>query len=83
MATQLPDPNVITLAEAAVLLRVSESEAYRMARAGDFPGVIEATRRSGSPRRWLVSVPKFNLEVHGTTNPGGSRSRGHLKAVGE
>jgi hypothetical protein len=66
-ATRLPDPNVIPLSEAAVLLHVSESEAYRMARAGDFPGIIERTRRSGSPRRWLVSVPKFNAEVHGTT----------------
>jgi hypothetical protein len=67
MATQLRDPNVITLAEAAVKLGVSESEAYRMARAGDFPGLISRVRQSGSPRRFLVSVPRFNQEVHGTT----------------
>ena len=81
MATQLRDPNVITLAEAAVKFGVSVSEAYRMARAGDFPGVILATRRSGSPRRWLVSVPRFNEEVHGTRNPDGGGRRAQLKAV--
>lgn len=66
-AIRAADPNVITLEAAAKLYGVSEDTARRMARAGDFPGLITTTRRSGAKRRWMVSVPRFNQEIHGTT----------------
>lgn len=58
-------PDVISLAEAARRLGVSYVTARRMAAKGDFPGLISATRASGTRRPHLVSVPRFEAIVHG------------------
>jgi hypothetical protein len=60
-------PQVVPLAVAAKWLGVSRATAHRMAEAGDFPGLVERTRRSGATRRWLVSRVLFEREVHGKT----------------
>lgn len=46
-------PDLLTLAQAAVLLGVSERTAERLARRGDFPG--DAAVKVGS--RWRVARP--------------------------
>jgi hypothetical protein len=60
--TRLRDPNVISLEEAAVLRGVSVKTAYRLARAGRFPGLLP--REKGE--HYKVSRPRFMREVHGT-----------------
>ena len=60
-----PDPNVVSLQTAAGWLGYGRSQAYRLAQSGEFPGLI-VLRKTGKRRKWLVSVPRFEQEVHGS-----------------
>lgn len=59
MADRLPDDDLMSLEQAAPMLRVSRSMAYRLAARGEFPGAMKVGRL------WRVSVPKFRRIVHG------------------
>lgn len=62
------DPNLVSLAEAARLLGVSESTARRLAVAGELPGAIKVARY------WRVSLPRMRRELHGEDAPPGPES---------
>jgi hypothetical protein len=63
------DPDIVPLSVAAEWLGVSQWTALRMAEKGDFPGLIDRVRTSGTRRLWKVSVPRFHQEIHGRWDP--------------
>lgn len=52
-------PDVQSIEWAAERLHIGVSTAYRLAAAGELPGVFKAGAQ------WRVSVPRFEREVHG------------------
>lgn len=55
------DPNLLTIPAAAARLGISAKTAYRLARAGTFPG--GAALKVGVS--WRISVPRLDRYLHG------------------
>lgn len=53
------DPHVVSVPDAAKLLGISKDLAYDLARRGELPGAFQLGRR------WLVSLIKLRVAVHG------------------
>lgn len=56
---RLPDPDIVTLEEAAPLIHVGRTTAFQLAKRGEFPGAMKIGGR------WKVSLPKLRRIVHG------------------
>ena len=59
LTTTAPDPDLISIPEAARRLDMHADSLYRLARSGKFPPAVAIGAR------WRVSVPKLNRFLHG------------------
>lgn len=57
-AASTTDPNILTIPEAARLLRISNDLAYALARRGELPGALQFGRR------WRVSRKRLLAAIH-------------------
>lgn len=53
--TEVVEPELLTIEEAAQLLRIGRSRAYSMAASGDMPGLVRVGRSLRVVRRRLLS----------------------------
>jgi excisionase family DNA binding protein len=55
----LPDPDLVSLEAAAVMLGIGVSTAYSLARRGQLPGAVKLGNR------WRVSLIEYRRIMHG------------------
>jgi excisionase family DNA binding protein len=70
-------PDVLTVEEAASLLRIGRNTAYEMVRRGQIPHVNLGVRATRIPKRSLESLLGLTVEQEGQTaagGPGGNES---------